>query len=116
MHITAQDREPSPTWTMDRCSCRRATWRTWIRTACSTCCVSRRRGEPPLERSETGTLNNDQGLMPLTDYDTGGYPNTDHSGNYGSVDDFDDGDIDLYIAKCRQFVNDPKIPAASTSG
>ena len=46
--------------------------------------------------------------MPLTSYDTGGYSNTDHSGNYGSVwTDFDrDGDIDLYIAKCRQFVND----------
>ena len=62
--------------------------------------------------AEAGTLNNDQGLMPLTDYDTGGYPNTDHSGNYGSVwTDFDrDGDIDLYIAKCRQFVSDPQDP------
>ncbi len=36
-------------------------------------------------------------------------PNSDDSGNYGSVwTDFDnDGDIDLYIAKCRQGVNDP---------
>ena len=61
--------------------------------------------------SEGGTLD-DQNLMPLTSYDTGGYPNTDHSGNYGSVwTDFDrDGDIDLYIAKCRQFVNDPQDP------
>ncbi|MEO5673069.1 MAG: FG-GAP-like repeat-containing protein [Chitinophagales bacterium] len=35
--------------------------------------------------------------------------NTDDSGNYGSVwSDFDnDGDVDLYIAKCRQFVGDP---------
>src|SRR4029453_10202374 len=34
---------------------------------------------------------------------------TDDSGNYGSVwTDFEnDGDIDLYIAKCRQGVNDP---------
>ena len=61
--------------------------------------------------SEAGTLDN-QNLMPLTSYDTGGYPNTDHSGNYGSVwTDFDrDGDLDLYIAKCRQFVNDPQDP------
>ena len=61
---------------------------------------------------EAGALTNNQALMPLTDYDTGAYPNTDHSGNYGSVwTDFDrDGDVDLYIAKCRQFVNDPQDP------
>ena len=61
---------------------------------------------------EAGALTNNQALMPLTSYDTGGYPNTDHSGNYGSVwTDFDrDGDLDLYIAKCRQFVNDPQDP------
>jgi len=37
---------------------------------------------------------------------------SDNSGNYGSVwTDFDnDGDIDLYIAKCRQGVNDPTDP------
>ncbi|HRH68028.1 MAG TPA: FG-GAP-like repeat-containing protein [Flavobacteriales bacterium] len=36
-------------------------------------------------------------------------PSSDMSGNYGSCfSDFDsDGDIDLYIAKCRQGVNDP---------
>lgn len=39
-------------------------------------------------------------------------PVSDMSGNYGSVwTDVDhDGDIDLYIAKCRQFVNDPTDP------
>ena len=59
-----------------------------------------------------GTLTPAPGLMPLEDYDYSDYPNTDHSGNYGSVFcDFDtDGDIDLYIAKCRQFVNDPNDP------
>ncbi|WP_306642757.1 FG-GAP-like repeat-containing protein [Sanyastnella coralliicola] len=51
-------------------------------------------------------------LIDFTDYDYGGYNNTDHSGNYGSVwSDFDDdGDLDLFIAKCRQFVNDPNDP------
>ena len=36
-------------------------------------------------------------------------PPSDDSGNYGSVwsDVDNDGDIDLYIAKCRQNVNDP---------
>lgn len=39
-------------------------------------------------------------------------PASDMSGNYGSVwTDFDnDGDIDLYIAKCRQGVNNPADP------
>ncbi len=39
-------------------------------------------------------------------------PVSDNSGNYGSVyTDFDmDGDLDLYIAKCRQGVNDPSDP------
>ena len=61
---------------------------------------------------EAGTLTNDQALMPLTSYDFSSYPGTDHSGNYGSVwTDFDrDGDLDLYIAKCRQFINDPQDP------
>ena len=62
--------------------------------------------------SETGVPVNDQSLMPLMDYDYSDYPNTDHSGNYGTVfSDFDsDGDVDLYIAKCRQFVSDPQDP------
>ena len=63
--------------------------------------------------SEAGVPTNDQDLMPLTSYDFSDYPNTDHSGNYGTVfSDFDsDGDVDLYISKCRQFVNnDPYDP------
>jgi hypothetical protein len=58
-----------------------------------------------------GGLSNTLTLIDLTDYDQGGY-NTDHSGNYGSVwTDFDDdGDLDLFIAKCRQGVGDSNDP------
>ena len=51
-------------------------------------------------------------LMDLTDYALAGYPGNDHSGNYGTVwSDFDgDGDLDLMIAKCRQFINNPADP------
>lgn len=57
-------------------------------------------------------LDIDETLIDLTNYDFSDYPNTDHSGNYGTVfSDFDqDGDVDLTIAKCRQFVNDPFDP------
>ncbi len=57
-------------------------------------------------------LDYNQDLFDLTNYDFSDYPSTDHSGNYGTVwCDFDqDGDIDLTIAKCRQFVNDPLDP------
>ncbi|PCJ81503.1 MAG: hypothetical protein COA49_05260 [Bacteroidetes bacterium] len=59
-----------------------------------------------------GTLTPAPGLMPLENYVLADYPGNDHSGNYGTVFcDFDtDGDIDLFIAKCRQFINDPYDP------
>jgi ASPIC and UnbV/FG-GAP-like repeat len=40
------------------------------------------------------------------------FPSSNNSGNYGSVwSDIDnDGDLDLYIAKCRQGVGDPSDP------
>lgn len=60
----------------------------------------------------SGNLIPGNEMIDLTDYDTGAYPNTDHSGNYGSVwaDINDDGYLDLVIAKCRQFVNNPFDP------
>ncbi|MGB2157823.1 MAG: FG-GAP-like repeat-containing protein [Flavobacteriales bacterium] len=62
--------------------------------------------------NEDGTLSPAPQFIDLTDYDLQNYPGNDHSGNYGTVwTDFDsDGDIDLFIAKCRQFVNDPQDP------
>lgn len=52
-------------------------------------------------------------LVPENDWiDMATTPESDNSGNYGSVwTDFDrDGDLDLFIAKCRQFVDDPFDP------
>ena len=54
-----------------------------------------------------GSLAFDGGVMDFTSN-----PVSDMSGNYGSTwTDFDnDGDIDLYISKCRQGVSDPNDP------
>ena len=60
-----------------------------------------------------GTLTPTTALITLDNYVLADYAGgSDHSGNYGTVfTDFDnDGDIDLFIAKCRQFVNDPNDP------
>ena len=62
--------------------------------------------------SEDGTLVPAPEFIDLTEYELADYQGNDHSGNYGTVwTDFDsDGDIDLFIAKCRQFVNDINDP------
>ncbi|MBL7942357.1 MAG: VCBS repeat-containing protein [Flavobacteriales bacterium] len=54
-----------------------------------------------------GTLMADQTMIDYTIY-----AGSDNSGNYGSVwTDFDrDGDLDCFIAKCRQFIGDPYDP------
>lgn len=58
--------------------------------------------------------NDGGGLFFMADdwIDVSTIPASDNSGNYGSIwTDFDnDGDLDLYIAKCRQGVNDPTDP------
>lgn len=58
--------------------------------------------------------NDGGGLFYMADdwIDLSTTPSSDDSGNYGSIwTDFDnDGDLDLYIAKCRQGVNDPQDP------
>ena len=58
-------------------------------------------------------LNDGTGtLVELDLFDFNTVPSSDNSGNYGSVyTDFDmDGDLDFYIAKCRQGVNSPTDP------
>ncbi len=60
--------------------------------------------------SRIWTNTGDGTLVPAFDWiDFNTVPPSDNSGNYGSVwTDFDtDGDIDLYIAKCRQGVSNP---------
>ena len=54
-------------------------------------------------------LNNGAGVLQTSSIINFDVSVSDDSGNYGSVwTDFDnDGDMDLYIAKCRQGVNDP---------
>ncbi|MEO6166059.1 MAG: FG-GAP-like repeat-containing protein [Chitinophagales bacterium] len=54
-------------------------------------------------------LNNGAGNFTISDIIDFDITDTDDSGNYGSLfTDFDnDGDVDLYIAKCRQAINDP---------
>lgn len=58
--------------------------------------------------------NNGNGAFTQADQwiDMATVPPSDNSGNYGSIwSDFDnDGDLDLYIAKCRQGVNSPTDP------
>ena len=58
-------------------------------------------------------LNDGTGTLVEQDlFDFVTVPPSDNSGNYGSVyTDFDmDGDLDFYIAKCRQGVNNPADP------
>lgn len=58
-------------------------------------------------------LNDGAGNLVQTDYiDFHTVPISDNSGNYGCVyTDFDmDGDVDFYIAKCRQGVTNPADP------
>ena len=56
---------------------------------------------------QNGTFQFQEALL-----DTETIPSSDNSGNYGSIwTDYDnDGDLDLYISKCRGGVNDPNDP------
>lgn len=59
------------------------------------------------QNNQDGTLSNNQSL--IRTFTT---PNSDNSGNYGSMwMDYDnDGDLDLYISKCRGGVTNPSDP------
>ncbi len=61
-----------------------------------------------LENDQTGMFINGTYMMDMVFFPETSNGN-DNSGNYGSVwTDFDrDGDTDLFIAKCRQFISDP---------
>ncbi len=63
-----------------------------------------------LHNNGDGTFANGAAMMNLTFYPE--VNGNDNSGNYGSVfTDFDrDGDLDCFIAKCRQFIDDPYDP------
>lgn len=63
-----------------------------------------------LHNTGTGAFQNGVGMIDLVFAPE--VDGNDNAGNYGSVFcDFDrDGDIDLMIAKCRQFINDPLDP------
>lgn len=58
--------------------------------------------------------NNGSGGYPATTnfFSPATYPASDNSGNYGNIfTDFDnDGDVDMYVAHCRQGVNSPTDP------
>ena len=58
--------------------------------------------------------NDGNGNLEMADHwiDMSTDPPSDNSGNYGSIwtDIDNDGDLDLYIAKCRQGVNNPADP------
>lgn len=62
---------------------------------------------PPFRNQGDGNLVYDASLI-----NTATTPSSDNSGNYGSVwTDYDgDGDLDLYIAKCRAGVTSPTDP------
>jgi hypothetical protein len=63
-----------------------------------------------LHNNGDGSMDNGVGMIDMVFYPE--VDGNDNSGNYGSTfTDFDrDGDLDLFIAKCRQFIDDPYDP------